>query len=72
MLKKLNTYYFLKIVFSFMNEGRKLKTVKYNKTLQNISIEILLIINYLKEIISFMSVTELQRNILVMMIHYYS
>ena len=36
MLKKLNTYYFLKIVFSFMDERRKLKIVKYNKTLQKI------------------------------------
>ena len=36
MLKKLNTNYFLKIVFSFMDERQKLKIVKYNKTLQKI------------------------------------
>ena len=35
MLKKLNEY-FLKIVFSFMNEEQKLKLFKYNKTLQKI------------------------------------
>ena len=36
MLKKLNTQYFLKLVFSFMDERKMLKVVKYNKALQKI------------------------------------
>ena len=37
MLKKIKTYYFLRIMFSYVNEGNKLKIIKYNKDLQKIT-----------------------------------
>ena len=44
MLKKVKTSYFLRIIFSFMNEKQKLKLIKYNKCLQeNMNISL---INY--------------------------
>ena len=35
MLENIKTVYYLKKIFSFINDRRKLKTIKYNKTLQN-------------------------------------
>ena len=35
MLKNIKSVFFIKIVFSFLDEKQKLKLVKYNKTLQN-------------------------------------
>ena len=41
MLKNIRSIYITKIVFSFANEGQKLKIIKYNKYLQKkLSIEI--------------------------------
>ena len=34
MLDLINSYYITKIVFSYANEGQKLKIVKYTKNLQ--------------------------------------
>ena len=34
MLKNVNSSYFIRIIFSDINEGRKLKLLKYNKSLQ--------------------------------------
>ena len=34
MLDLINSYYITKIVFSYVNEGQKLKIVKYTKNLQ--------------------------------------
>ena len=34
MLQKIRTYYFLRIIFSFIDDKRKLKLIKYNKSLQ--------------------------------------
>ena len=45
MLEKIKSSYFIKIIFSFVDEGQKLGLVKYNKSLQKI-IEIS-IINYM-------------------------
>ena len=36
MLKKVKSIYITKTIFSHLNEGRKLKLVKYNKSLQKI------------------------------------
>ena len=35
MLKNVKSSYFLKIIFSHITEGRKLKIIKYNKNIQN-------------------------------------
>ena len=35
MLQKIRTYYFLRIIFSFMDDKQKLKLIKYNKNLQD-------------------------------------
>ena len=35
MLKNIKSSYFIKILFSFVNEKPKLKSIKYNKNLQN-------------------------------------
>ena len=44
MLKKMKSSYFLRIIFSFMDEKHKLKIIKYNKSLQeNLNINL---INY--------------------------
>ena len=44
MLKNIKSSYFIPIIFSFIEEGQKLKIIKYNKNLQkNIDISI---INY--------------------------
>ena len=34
MLKNTKTLYFLRIIFSFIDESKKLKLIKYNKSLQ--------------------------------------
>ena len=34
MLKNIKTSYFLRIIFSFIDEKQKLKLIKYNKSLQ--------------------------------------
>ena len=36
MLENIKSSYFIKIIFSFLNEKTKLKLLKYNKCLQNI------------------------------------
>ena len=36
MLKKLRSLYFIQMIFTYCNEKQKLKTIKYNKSLQNI------------------------------------
>ncbi len=36
MLKKVKSFYFLRIVFSFIDEKQKLELIKYNKSLQEI------------------------------------
>ena len=36
MLENIKSKYFLKLIFSFVDEEQKLKLVKYNKSLQNI------------------------------------
>ena len=44
MLKKIRTYYFIRIIFSFIDEKQKLKLIKYNKSYQeNMNISL---INY--------------------------
>ena len=44
MLKKIRTYYFLRTIFSLIDEKQKLKIIKYNKSLQeNMNINL---INY--------------------------
>ena len=44
MLKKIRTYYFIRTIFSFMDEKQKLKLIQYNKNLQeNMNISL---INY--------------------------
>ena len=44
MLKNVKASYFLRILFSFINEKQKLELIKYNKSLQeNININL---INY--------------------------
>jgi len=44
MLKKIKSYFFIRIVFTHINEKQKLKLIKYNKALQkNMNISI---INY--------------------------
>ena len=35
MLDNIKSFYFIKIIFSFVNEKEKLKIIKYNKNLQN-------------------------------------
>ena len=35
MLKKINAIYFIRIIFMHFKEGRKLKIIKYTKSLQN-------------------------------------
>ena len=35
MFENIKSEYFLRIIFSFLNEKRKLNIVKYNKCLQN-------------------------------------
>ena len=35
MLKNIKSSYFIKIIFLYFDEKRKLKLLKYNKTLQN-------------------------------------
>ena len=44
MLKKIKTSYFIKIIFSFIREQKKIKMLKYNKILQNIIV--INLINY--------------------------
>ena len=36
MLKDIKSSYFINILFSFIDEGQKLKLIKYNKSLQKI------------------------------------
>ena len=36
MLKKIRSLYFIQMIFTYCNEKQKLKTIKYNKSLQNI------------------------------------
>ena len=36
MLEHINSIYFRKIIFSFLEEKTKLKVIKYNKTIQNL------------------------------------
>ena len=44
MLKNIKSSYFIELIYSFIDEGQKLKIIKYNKSLQkNINISI---INY--------------------------
>ena len=35
MLNKIKSYYFCKLLLSYISEGRKLKIIKYNKCLRN-------------------------------------
>ena len=35
MLDKIQAYYFCRVIFSYISEGRKLKIIKYNKCLRN-------------------------------------
>ena len=35
MLENIKSFYFYKIIFSFINEKKKLKIAKYNKNIQN-------------------------------------
>ena len=35
MLEKIKSSYFIKIIFSFVDEGQKLRLVRYNKSIQN-------------------------------------
>jgi len=42
MLKHVKSLYFVKIIFSFVNEKQKLELIKYNKSLQgNINITLI-------------------------------
>ena len=35
MLDKIQSHYFCRVIFSYVSEGRKLKIIKYNKSLRN-------------------------------------
>ncbi|MBQ8692108.1 MAG: hypothetical protein IJ520_03085, partial [Synergistaceae bacterium] len=45
MLKKIKSFYFIKLIYTFVDEAQKLKLVKYNKSMQkNLNVNI---INYM-------------------------
>ena len=69
MLQNIKSSYFIKLVYTFVEEAQKLKLIKYNKSLQkNLDISI---INYKffsgRYIIT--NQTELEKNIWVIMIY---
>ena len=48
MLKKIKSVYFIRLIFSYVDERQKLKIIKYNKNLQkNINIKIINYMHYL-------------------------
>ena len=63
--------YYIKFLFSYLSEQRKLSLVKYSKSIQNILNLQFLIINYLVEDILNMNQMEKQKNLVVMMIILY-
>ena len=70
-MKIIKSTYFIKILFSYIDDGHKLRLLKYNKNLQKfIDISI---INYkfFQENIYYTNQMELEKNIMAMMIHYY-
>ena len=54
MLENIKAYYFYPIIFSFIDEKRKLELIKYNKSIQNkIDIDIIYYIQFSKKYIKY-------------------
>ena len=64
MLKKIKSTYFIKNLFLYVLEKKKLKLVKYNKSLQKNIDKVLLILNFSQENILYINQVELEKNIL--------
>ena len=71
MIDNIKSSYFIKIIFSLIDEKRKLKLIKYNKNMKNkLEVQIQLIINFLVVNMLFLSQMEKKKNLIMKMNQY--
>ena len=67
MLKNVKSSYFIRIIFSFMDEKKKLKLIKYNKSLkENMNIRLVSYKIFSRKYIIYMNKMEKEKNIIIL------